>query len=177
MIQPHRGADDAGADGIHSDLILGKFLSHRLGDPDRGEFRAAIGGHVRHALLSRNRRRVNDAGIVGSQQVRNSGLRHQENTLGVNGKNPIPGRFTEFCNGAGVNDPGIVHQQVELAKGLDGFLNGLLTRCVIGDIDRAYRERAGCYRRAASRSVAPARYRSIVRVHSSRLGPPQDLRP
>lgn len=75
--------------------------------------------------------------------MRNRGLRHQENALGVHGKNPIPGSFTEFCNGAGVNDAGIVHQQVELAKGLDGFLNGLLTRCVIGDIDRAYRERRG----------------------------------
>ena len=141
MIQPHRGTHDAGADCIHPDLILREFLSHGLGDPDRRKFRAAIGGHVRHALLSRNRRRVDDARIVGNQKMWDSGFRHQKNALGVNSKNAIPGRFTEFCYGAGVNDTGIVHQQVELAKGLDGFLNGLLTRCGIGDIDRAHRER------------------------------------
>ena len=162
---------------FNPDLILGEFLSQGLGDPDRGKFRAAIGGHVRYALLSGNRRRVNDAGIIGSQQVRNRGLRHQENALGVHSKNAIPGRFAEFCNGAGVNDSGIIDEQVELAKGLDGFLNGLFTGFCVRDIDRADREGWGVIGSWRVGLGALARSHSIVRVDSSTLGPRQDLLP
>src|SRR4030095_4148051 len=115
--------------------VLGVLHGGRFGHDAHGALRGVV-GHVDAVLADEagDRGDVDDRAPAGLLHGRDRVLHTQEDALGVDVHHLVPHGHAHGV-GAGAADPGVVHQDVELAEGRDGGLHRRLPVGLVGDVD------------------------------------------
>ena len=130
----HGGVDGARADRVDPDIVGGQVNRHAAGQIDQPALGRPIGRHGGIADNAAGRRNVDDgAGLLG-HHVRDDGLTHQERAGQVNTQNPVPLLQAGVLDGFAQNDPGVVVQDIDPAKGGQTALGQTHRRGFLGNI-------------------------------------------
>ena len=114
----HRG-QDAGVHRVHADAVPGVLHGGRLRHDAHGRLRGVV-AHVDEVLAheARDRRDVDDGTPAGLLHGGNAVLHPQEDSLGVDVHQRVPGRRAHGVRIVGAADPGVVDQDVQLVEGV-----------------------------------------------------------
>lgn len=138
-------ADGGGGDGrsgpqcVYGDAGLAKFLGHAQDAHAHAVLRHRVG-----AMLGKparfhveRRRQVQDVGILGLQKVRQTRLGAGEGASDVDLVHQVKSTQRRADGAGDADGRGVVHQNVDAAKGFDGLVHGSDDLVLVPDIDDA----------------------------------------
>ena len=138
------GGGDAGepgrADAVGGDVRGGELLGERQREPGDGGLGGGVVGLAEVAAQAGTRGGVDDAavdagaGLVLLTEVLGGEVRHRPRAPHVDVHHDVPVLDRHVPDGGVAHDAGVVHDDVELAVGVDGLLHHLAALLVVRDV-------------------------------------------
>lgn len=129
-----RGSE--GSNHIGKNVVLEALLGQSLGEAHETELGGRVIGLAKVAVEAGSGRGIDDSAILLLSEKGPGGSRHLEGAVCVNLVNEIPVSVRQVLEGNVAENAGIVDDNVDRAKGLDGRLDNLfakLDRVVVCD--------------------------------------------
>ena len=130
----HIGGDEAGSDGIASDLTAGELARDGLGQPDEAGLRCRVVGLAGISDEADDRADVDDAWIGAFHERALEGFDEVEGALQVGVENGIPVLGFHAHDEPIPRDASVVHQDIDSAEICHDRFTNFLNRVVVCDI-------------------------------------------
>src|SRR5438094_2761285 len=138
----HVRLDEAGGHGIDGDRTRGHLPGHRLREADEARLARGVVGLARVAGEPHDRRHVHDAAVALLDHGPQRGPRAEEGAGQVGRQDRVPLLRLHPEHQVVARHPGVVHEMVEPALGLDDRLDRRLRRGAIADVEEQGRRLA-----------------------------------
>lgn len=115
-----------GGNDVGQDVVLGALLGQRLGEANHGQLGGRVVGLAKAAKQTGGRGSVDDPAVLLLAEVRPGGTRALVGAGDVHLDDQVPVLVLEVLEGNVAQDAGVVDEDVDAAKGLDGRLDDAL---------------------------------------------------
>ncbi len=117
-----------GSNDIAVNVVFGALLGESLCETNHGELGGGVVGLAEGAVETGGRGGVNDAAVLLLTEVRPSGTGALVGTGDVDLHNEIPVLVCEVLEADVMEDTGIVDEDIDAAKGVDGGVDDLVAK-------------------------------------------------